>query len=67
MENERKTNKIAYIFGLFMVVFYIAMAGIFAFSPMFEQNFSPLVRYCIGIIFLLYGIFRFWRFVKSRH
>jgi uncharacterized membrane protein HdeD (DUF308 family) len=67
MENERKTNKMAYVFGLFMIAFYIIMAGIFVFSSIFEQNFSPVVRYCIGILFLLYGIFRCWRVVRFKH
>ena len=59
-------NKMTYIFGLFMVVVYIAMAFMVVFTPLFERSFSPPVRYGIGIFFLLYGIFRIWRIVKSK-
>lgn len=67
MENEKKNNKIAYVFGLFMIVFYITMAYLFVFSGLFKQNFSPLTRYSVGIFFLLYGIFRIWRQIKSQY
>ena len=43
-----------YIFGILLV-----------FTPLFEQNFSPAFRYSIGIVFLIYGIYRAYRQVKA--
>ena len=66
MEEERNKNKIARFFGLFMIVFYIAMAYLLAFSPVFEQSLpSETMRYCAGALLFLYGVFRIWRVFKS--
>lgn len=54
-----------YIFGIFMIIVYLGMAYLLVFSPLFEQNFSPAFRYSIGVVFLIYGVYRAYRQVKA--
>ena len=57
-------KKITSIFGLVMIVFYLVAGGLLIFSDVFPE-FDGWMRYGLGILFLLYGIFRFWRVVKN--
>ena len=57
------SHSISFYFGLFMIVFYIAVGGIFIFTDLFSADFW--MRYGLGIVFFLYGIYRFWRAIKS--
>ena len=59
-------NKITYIFGLVMIVFYLAAGGLLIFYDIFP-DFPLWVRYGLGILFLLYGLFRLWRVIKNRN
>ena len=54
-----------YIFGIFMIIVYLGMAYLLVFTPLFEQNFSPAFRYSIGIVFLIYVIYRAYSQVKA--
>lgn len=71
MENESNENKpsrwhkIYYIFGVFMVLFYVGMAYIMIFSPIFVERISPAIRYGMGALFLVYGVFRGYRQVRD--
>ena len=47
-----------YIFGIFMLVFYLGMAYMFLFSRVLAERMSPTVRYVMGGVFLLYGVYR---------
>ena len=54
-----------YIFGIFMLVFYLGMAYMFLFSRVLAERMSPTVRYVMGGVFLLYGVYRLYRQVKA--
>ena len=54
-----------YIFGIFMLVFYLGMAYMFLFSRVLAERMSPTVRYVMGGVFLLYGVYRLYRRVKA--
>ena len=54
-----------YIFGRFMLVFYLGMAYMFLFSRVLAERMSPTVRYVMGGVFLLYGVYRLYRQVKA--
>ena len=54
-----------YIFGIFMLVFYLGMAYMFLFSRVLAERMSPTVRYVMGGVFLLYGAYRLYRQVKA--
>lgn len=65
-ENKRsKLSAIYYVFGLFMILFYLGMAYIMIFSPIFAERVSDPLRYGMGTLFFLYGIFRAYRLVKG--
>jgi hypothetical protein len=54
------------IFGIFMVLFYLGLAIIMVFTPVFE-SLNYILRVIMGILLLLYGIFRgirAWRDLK---
>jgi len=68
-DEERKPggmSKIYYVFGLFMIIFYVGMAYIMIFSPIFVERISAPLRYGMGALFFLYGIFRAYRQIKDR-
>ena len=54
-----------YIFGIFMLVFYLGMAYRFLFSRVLAERMSPTGRYVMGGVFLLYGVYRLYRQVKA--
>lgn len=64
-KKESRMNMIYYIFGLFMIIFYVAMAYIMIFSPIFVERISAPLRYSMGGLFFLYGIFRAYRQIKD--
>ena len=55
---------VMYGFGIFMLIFYLGMAYIFLFSKVLTENPAPSVRYIMGGIFLVYGIFRLYRQIR---
>ncbi|MCP9611566.1 hypothetical protein [Coprobacter tertius] len=61
---QRKWNA-GYIFGIFMVLIYLGMAYLLVFTPLFERNFAPVIRYGFGGVFVIYGIYRAYRLVKA--
>lgn len=65
-DRERKRmNTVYYIFGIFMILFYVGMAYVMIFSPIFVKSISAPIRYGMGVLFFLYGIFRGYRQVKD--
>ena len=50
---------------IFMLVFYLGMAYMFLFSRVLAERMSPTVRYVMGGVFLLYGVYRLYRQVKA--
>lgn len=73
MENKREdaeeekviTINLGYIFGVVMIVAYFGMAYLLVFTDIFN-NFAPLTRYIFASIFVVYAIFRAYRFIKNR-
>jgi len=61
----KNVNNPTFIFGLLMAVLYIIAAFVIAFTSFFEHSFTQPIRYGIGALFLLYGIFRGWRIFKQ--
>lgn len=57
---------VALVFGLLMVVLYVGM-GVLLIINFFhwEGPTMQVVRYIIGVMLILYGIFRAYRYVKG--
>lgn len=64
-DRKPKPNPFFYVFGLFMILFYLGMAYIMIFSPIFVERISAPLRYGMGVLFFLYGIFRAYRQYKD--
>ncbi len=66
-DNHRTTRSqslVMYLFGIFMLVFYLGMAYLLLFSKVLAERMSPTVRYVMGGVFLIYGLFRLYRQVR---
>jgi hypothetical protein len=64
---EDRNDKVAGIFKYFslvMGVFYMAMGIIFYYFPLLE-NMDSWAKIGVSSLLFLYGIFRFWRALKS--
>jgi hypothetical protein len=59
------TINLGYIFGLIMIVAYFGFSYLLVFTEVFN-NFAPLTRYIFATIFVVYAIFRAYRFIKYR-
>lgn len=57
---------IGYLFGAIMLVVYFGMAYLLLLTDLFKEVFNPALRYAFGFIFMIYGIFRAYRFIKYR-
>lgn len=55
----------SYLFGLVMMLVYWGMAFCLMFTALFEDRISSGWRYAIGIVFFVYGVFRFFRQLYS--
>lgn len=69
-EAEKNTGKatksrIGYLFGIIMLLIYLTMAYLLAFTPYFEATFNPTLRYIFAGVFAAYAIFRGYRFIKG--
>ncbi|MDR0872569.1 MAG: hypothetical protein LBN27_03745 [Prevotellaceae bacterium] len=62
-ENTGNKSKIAFVFGIFMVILYVGMGLVLIFTNIFWQV-PPVLQRCLGILFVLYGIYRGYRVVK---
>lgn len=69
IENVKKksNNNIVFIFSILMVVVYCGMGYLIIFSPLFNQDFSFPVRIIVGILLLIYGLFRAYRLIKEKN
>jgi uncharacterized membrane protein HdeD (DUF308 family) len=56
-DSNPSANKIRYYSGFIMVVIYLALGLLFLFTDIAENTF-PANRKPIGVIFIVYGIFR---------
>jgi len=56
-DSNPSVNKIRYYFGFLMVAVYLALGLLFLFTDIAIDTF-PANRQPIGIIFIVYGVFR---------
>ena len=61
-----KNHVIHVIMGMIMVAIYLAMAILLVFTPLFVGKMPEWVRYVMGVVFFVYGIFRAHRIYKIR-
>lgn len=64
-EKRVVTINLGYIFAAVMFVLYLGLAYMLVFTDLFN-NFAPLTRYIFAAIFVVYAIFRAYRFIKNR-
>lgn len=64
-EGATRMQRVYYLFGLFMILFYVGLSYIMIFSPIFVERISAPMRYGLGALFFIYGIFRGYRQVKE--
>lgn len=61
-----KINLFAVISGVIMVAIYMGMAFLLVFTTLFVGKMPEWVRYMMGVVFFLYGIYRGYRVYVSR-
>lgn len=61
--NEKVARYLKY-FGVIMAIFYFTLGLSFVFFP-FIEGLSVTMRYAVCTLFILYGIFRLYRSLKS--
>jgi len=55
-----------FITGIIMVTIYLGMAFLLVFTTLFVGKVPEWVRYMMGVVFFLYGIYRGYRVYVSR-
>jgi len=63
-ENTENKSKIAFVFGIFMIIFYCVIGIFLIFSDVFVPQLSETMRIIFGTLFVLYGIYRGYRVIK---
>ena len=61
-----KINLFAVISGVIMVAIYMGMAFLLVFTTLYVGKMPEWVRYMMGVVFFLYGIYRGYRVYVSR-
>lgn len=61
-DNKKPTFKA--IFGIFMIFFYLCVAILLIFTPIFN-DVNLYVRIGMGVLFFVYGLFRAYRMWKE--
>ena len=65
--SKPKRSRVGYLFGIIMLVIYLTMAYMLAFTPFFENSLeNPAVRYTFAAVFATYAVFRGYRFIKGQ-
>lgn len=64
-ENNNSSGKV--IRTLVMSTIYVAMFALIVFTNLFEKLFqnAPQMRYGLGAVFLIYGLFRVYRLWRT--
>lgn len=63
---QGKSSLFAIITGIIMVAIYLGMAFLLVFTTLFVGKVPEWVRYMMGVVFFLYGIYRGYRVYASR-
>ncbi|MBO7317094.1 MAG: hypothetical protein J6U43_00025 [Bacteroidales bacterium] len=61
-----KNHIVLVIMGMIMVAIYFAMAFLLVFTTLFVGKMPEWVRFVMGAVFFVYGIFRGYRVYKAR-
>ncbi len=59
VQEKRKPSAMNVVLGIIMIAIYMSMAYLLLFTTLF--NLSDVMRYIMGCVFALYGIFRGYR------
>ena len=65
-QEPAQLNLFALITGIIMVVIYMGMAFLLVFTTLFVGKVPEWVRYMMGVVFFLYGLFRGYRVYTNR-
>ncbi|MBR5002389.1 MAG: hypothetical protein IKY13_02620 [Bacteroidaceae bacterium] len=65
-EESVKPSPFVIISGVIMVAIYMGMAFLLVFTTLFVGKVPEWVRYMMGVVFFLYGIYRGYRVYKSK-
>jgi membrane protein YdbS with pleckstrin-like domain len=65
-EMAQRINTISAIMGLIMTAIYMGMSFLLLFTNLFVGKVPEWVRYMMGVVFFLYGIYRGYRVYKSK-
>lgn len=60
------SSTFALVTGIIMTVIYLGMAFLLLFTTLFIGKVPEWVRYMMGVVFVVYGIFRGYRVYKGR-
>jgi uncharacterized membrane protein (DUF485 family) len=59
-DDTEKKNRLNVVFGMIMIAIYLGMAYLLLFTSLFS-NLYDIVRYIMGGVFAVYGVFRGYR------
>ncbi len=65
-EERSKASLFRIVAGAIMVAIYLAMAFLLVFTTYFSHTVPAWVRYSMGLVFFVYGIFRGYRLYAGR-
>lgn len=65
-EMTQRISTISAIMGLVMTAIYMGMSFLLLFTNLFVGKVPEWVRYMMGVVFFLYGIYRGYRVYKSK-
>lgn len=57
---KKKTLGMNIVFGMIMIAIYLGMSYLLLFTTLFS-NLYDIVRYIMGVVFAVYGLFRGYR------
>lgn len=63
-ENKKQPLTIRFLFGVLMAIIYLGM-GVLMLINFFNWT-TPWTYYSLGVLFILYGIYRAWRQIKGK-
>ena len=65
-EGRNKASLFRTVTGVIMVAIYLAMAFLLVFTTLFVNTVPVWVRYGMGLVFFVYGIYRGYRVYTAR-
>ncbi len=65
-EMTQRISTISAIMGIVMTAIYMGMSFLLLFTNLFVGKVPEWVRYMMGVVFFLYGIYRGYRVYKNK-